>query len=76
MDETQDCTAKLADNVNWLEKLLLYFRPFKTHLSGDGFVLYKQIRKTLYVYAHGHFVLDSDGERRQVIKNDEYPYNN
>lgn len=75
MDELEDCTAKLAEDCKWYEKIALVFKPFKTHLSGDGFVLFKQIRHTLYIYAHGHFVLEGDGQRRHEDEQ-EYPYNN
>ena len=52
------CNAKLKVDANWLTKLRLYFKDFEYHLSQDGFVLYKRLGDTLYVYASAHFVFE------------------
>ena len=58
--------AQLIENTKWWIRLRLAFKPFLTHLSIDGFVLYKKLDQVLYVYAHGHFVNDND--HRQTEK--------
>ena len=62
MDNKEAFEAKLADNISWWEKTMLFFKPFQTHLSADGFVLYKKYNQRLYIYAHGHFVFDDENQ--------------
>lgn len=59
------CEAKLADNISLWERAMLFFRPFQTHLSADGFVLYKKWNQKLYIFAHGHFVFDETHEHNR-----------
>lgn len=51
-------TAKLYDNSKWYEKVVLWFREARVHISSDGWVVYKPLGRTLYIYGHGHFVYD------------------
>jgi hypothetical protein len=64
-DMDEQCTAQMADNVNLWTRIRLAFKPFRTHLSHDGFVLYKKVGSVLYIYAHGHFVFDEEYKNNQ-----------
>jgi len=54
MDKTY--YVKRYDMAVWYERLALYFLPYRTHESTEGFVIYKLLLNRMYIYVHGHYV--------------------
>ena len=44
--------------AKWYERVVLYFLPYKTHESEDGFVMYKMFWNRIYIYVHAHYVYE------------------
>lgn len=50
--------VKRHEYATWYEKAILYFLPYKTHESEEGFVIYKLIFNRFYVYISGQYIYE------------------